>query len=112
MSAQSAEVDVTQAVTLLAGKDARLLDVREDDEWAAGHAAFARHVRLGDLDPIAFAGSATVVVTCRSGNRSRAAAVALIDAGIDAVNLDGGMMASARAGYPLVCDDGTPGTVA
>jgi rhodanese-related sulfurtransferase len=26
-----------------------LLDVREDDEWTAGHAPEAVHVRLGDL---------------------------------------------------------------
>jgi rhodanese-related sulfurtransferase len=30
-----------------------LLDVREDDEWSAGHAPGAVHVRLGDLDPTA-----------------------------------------------------------
>jgi rhodanese-related sulfurtransferase len=28
-----------------------LLDVREDDEWAAGHAAEAVHVPLSRLDP-------------------------------------------------------------
>ena len=29
--------------------DATLLDVREDDEWAAGHAPGALHVPLGQL---------------------------------------------------------------
>ena len=29
--------------------EAFLLDVREDDEWAAGHAPDAVHVRLGEL---------------------------------------------------------------
>ncbi len=104
---------MTRALALLAGSDARLLDVREDDEWAAGHASIARHMRLGDLDPRQFTESGTVVVTCRSGNRSRTAAAALVDAGVDAVNLDGGMLAWARAGQPpLVRDDGMPGTVA
>lgn len=80
MSTAVPEVDVTRALALLAGSDARLLDVREDDEWAAGHASIARHMRLGDLDPRQFTESGTVVVTCRSGNRSRTAAAALVDA--------------------------------
>lgn len=67
---------------------------------------------MGDLDARAFTGSGTVVVTCRSGNRSRKAATALVGAGVDAVNLDGGMKAWVAAGHPLIRDDGTPGTVA
>lgn len=112
MSAEPPEVDVPRAVIMLARNDVTLLDVREDDEWAAGHAADAYHTRLGDLEPSTFTGSRTVVVTCRSGNRSRKAAAILIAAGVDAVNLDGGMKAWAQAGHPVVCDDGAPGTVA
>lgn len=112
MSPKAPDVDVARAVDMLAHDDVTLLDVREDDEWAAGHVANARHIPVGDLDPSAFAGSGTVVVTCRSGNRSRKAAALLANAGVDAVNLDGGMKAWAEAGHPLVRDDGAPGTVA
>jgi rhodanese-related sulfurtransferase len=112
MPAEVPDVDVSRAITMLAGDGATLLDVREDDEWTAGHAAGAHHTRLGDLDTSAFTRSGTVVVTCRSGNRSRKAAAALVDAGVDAVNLEGGMKAWAAAGQPLVCDDGSTGTVA
>ena len=39
------------AMSLLAPRTVTLVDVREDDEWAAGHAPTAVHVPLGDLDP-------------------------------------------------------------
>ena len=49
-----------------------LLDVREDDEWVAGHAPEAVHIalhdlpsRVGELDP-----GRRVVCVCRSGNRT------------------------------------------
>ena len=59
--------------------DAWLLDVREDDEWAAGHVPGATHVPLGQL------GARTaevprdqqIYVICRSGIRSARAAQAL-----------------------------------
>ena len=59
--------------------EAFLLDVREDDEWAAGHAPDAVHVRLGELG--ARVGEVPqdreVYVICRSGTRSAYAAQAL-----------------------------------
>lgn len=110
MAVEQPNVDVNQAVTLLNRGDVRLLDVREDDEWAAGHAPEAEHVRLADLDPNTF-GPGSVVVTCRSGNRSTKASRTLVEAGIDAYNLDGGMKAWEQAGRPVVRDDGTPGAV-
>ncbi|MCV7056588.1 rhodanese-like domain-containing protein [Mycolicibacterium gilvum] len=112
MSTAAPNVDVTRAVDMLGRENVRLLDVREDDEWAAGHAPAAEHMQLSQLDPRAFTDAGTVVVTCRSGNRSSKAAATLVEAGVDAVNLDGGMKAWAQAGHPLVRDDGTPGTVA
>ncbi|MGY1994515.1 rhodanese-like domain-containing protein [Mycolicibacterium fortuitum] len=112
MSTAAPNVDVTRAVDMLSRENVRLLDVREEDEWSAGHAPAAEHMQLSQLDPRAFADAGTVVVTCRSGNRSSKAAATLVEAGVDAVNLDGGMKAWAQAGHPLVRDDGTPGTVA
>ncbi len=56
-----------------------LLDVREDDEWTAGHAPDAVHVRLGDLGARAdeLPRDREVYVICRSGTRSAYAAQAL-----------------------------------
>lgn len=107
------EVDATEGDRLVAA-GALLLDVREPDEWAAGHAPAAVHVPLGALAATAtddWAGR-RVVVICRSGNRSRTATDALLGRGIDAVNLAGGMRAWEAAGLPVVTPSGDVGRVA
>lgn len=105
------EVDPTGAMGLVEGAGAVLLDVREDNEWSAGHAPGAFHVRLGDLDPGTFDTAAPVVAVCRSGNRSGSAAKKLAAAGVTVYNLVGGMKAWREAGRPVIRDDGTVGTV-
>jgi rhodanese-related sulfurtransferase len=92
--------------------DAVILDVREQDEWDAGHAPGAVHIPLGDLparlaelpDPDA----GTLAVTCRGGGRSSRAVAWLTQQGYDVANLDGGMKAWQAAGKPLVADQGEP----
>jgi rhodanese-related sulfurtransferase len=82
-----------------------IVDVREPDEWQAGHIPGALHIpvamipaRLGELDP----GRETIVV-CRSGSRSAHAAAYLQQAGFTRVyNLSGGLIAWARERLPLV----------
>lgn len=89
--------------------DGVLIDVREDDEWAAGHAGQAVHLPLGDL-PVRLGEvprDARVHVVCRSGARSARAVAFLLEQGVDAVNVDGGMRAWAAAGLPMTAD-GTP----
>ncbi|AQT78257.1 thiosulfate sulfurtransferase [Mycolicibacterium litorale] len=105
------DIDADAAVRLASDASALLLDVREDDEWMAGHAPGAVHVRLGDVDPAAFDRRVPIVAICRSGNRSRAAALKLAGAGLAAYNLDGGMKAWQDCGRPVVRDDGGVGTV-
>jgi rhodanese-related sulfurtransferase len=78
-----------------------LIDVREPDEWAAGHAPDAVHIPLGELRVDALPPGETFYMICRSGNRSGVAAKALIKAGVDAVNVAGGMIAWQRAGLPV-----------
>jgi rhodanese-related sulfurtransferase len=96
------------------GVGAVLLDVREPDEWTAGHAPEATWIPVGELparQPELAQGQAIVVV-CRSGGRSAQVTSALLAAGYDATNLAGGMQAWAAAGFPVVTDTGAPGTVA
>ncbi|MFS8479334.1 MAG: rhodanese-like domain-containing protein [Micromonosporaceae bacterium] len=90
--------------------DAYLLDVREDDEWVAGHAPGARHVPMSDvpsrLDEVPT--ERDVVVVCRSGGRSGKIVEFLRARGWDNVlNLDGGMKDWAASGRPLVSEDGS-----
>ena len=85
-----------------------LLDVREDDEWAAGHAPEAVHVRLGDLGAHAaeLPRDREVYVICRSGSRSAYAAQALAGGGLHAINVADGMTGWAVAGRPMISEDG------
>jgi rhodanese-related sulfurtransferase len=105
------EIDVTEAARQVDAGEAVLLDVREDDEWQAGHAPQAVHVRLGELAPERLADDRPIVVVCRSGNRSAHATAALIAAGHRALNIRGGMRAWAAADHPVQKPDGSPGQV-
>ncbi|MGO1173638.1 MAG: rhodanese-like domain-containing protein [Actinomycetaceae bacterium] len=83
-----------------------VLDVREDDEWEAGHAPGAVHIPLGELaDRADELGDEDILVVCRTGGRSGRAAQWLNQAGYDAWNVDGGMLGWARAGREIVASD-------
>jgi rhodanese-related sulfurtransferase len=94
-----------------------LLDVREDDEWRAGHAEGALHIPISEF--VARYGELTeatpqdgrVHVICRSGGRSAQVTMYLVQQGIDAVNIDGGMQGWQAAGRPVITEDGKPGFV-
>lgn len=86
--------------------DVVMLDVREADEWDAGHAPGARHLpmsqlvdRIGEVpadDPL--------YVVCRSGGRSARVVEFLSGQGRPAVNVDGGMQSWAADGRPVVAE--------
>lgn len=89
-------------------QDAYLLDVREPDEWQAGHAPGAVHIPMAELSDRAaeVPRDQDVYVICRSGARSAHVTVALNNAGWQARNVDGGMKRWAESGRPMVTDDG------
>ena len=93
---------------------AYLLDVREDDEWEAGHAPGAHHLPMMEI-PARMAeipDDTDVVVVCRSGGRSGQVVSYLTQNGWDNVrNLDGGMRSWADAGREVVADSGQPARV-
>jgi rhodanese-related sulfurtransferase len=94
--------------------DAFLLDVREPDEWAAGHAPGARHIPLGELSArgAEIPRDAPVYVICRSGARSARAAQALAGAGWQTLNVTDGMQGWEAAGRQMTTDSGAPPFVA
>ena len=96
----------------LAEEGALLLDVREDHEWAAGHAPGAVHRPLSRLTPEDVPRDRPVVAVCRVGARSAQVTAVLVQQGADIVNMAGGMSAWVAAGLPVVRDDGSPGAVA
>jgi rhodanese-related sulfurtransferase len=83
-----------------------LIDVREDSEWNAGHAAGAIHLGKGiierDIEARVPDKSTTMVLYCGGGFRSALAADALQKMGYtDVVSLDGGWRAWNEASLPV-----------
>ena len=94
--------------------DQYVLDVREDDEWAAGHMPDAVHIPMsGLLDRVSeVPKDRDVVVVCKVGSRSAQVTAYLRQQGWPNVaNLDGGVVAWVQAGKPFVTDDGSPASV-
>ena len=92
---------------------ALLLDVLNPNEFDAGHAPHAVLIplpeltaRMSELDA-----NVPIVVICRSGGRSQAAAELLAASGYDVVNLIGGMQAWQADGLDVVANGDQPGTV-
>ncbi|MFT7835396.1 rhodanese-like domain-containing protein [Saccharothrix sp. BKS2] len=83
-----------------------LLDVREGDEWAAGHVPGALHIPMselvGRLDELP--GDREIYVLCRVGERSALVTQYLNAHGWDAANVDGGMRVWAAHGRPMVAE--------
>lgn len=99
------EVSVNEAMELLEG-DALLLDVREENEWEAGHAPMASLIPLATLpDHLEeLPRDHLIICTCRSGGRSLRAATYLQENGFDVVNLMGGMLAWFAEDLPFESD--------
>jgi sulfur-carrier protein adenylyltransferase/sulfurtransferase len=104
-TAQSPYRDITPASALAARGKARLIDVRETSELAAdGYIEGVEHVPLGRVAEAARRWNTDdeLVIVCRSGARSAAAASALCAMGFHRVsNMAGGMLAYKAAGLPI-----------
>jgi rhodanese-related sulfurtransferase len=102
----AASVGTLEATRLMNQAGTLVLDVREPDEFAAGHLPRARHIPLKELEArlpeIAKFKDKPVVVTCRTGARSGSACRALKKAGFTQVhNLKGGVPAWQQANLPV-----------
>jgi rhodanese-related sulfurtransferase len=108
MSEIEAEVEPERVAELMSSGEAQIVDVRNDDEYDAGHIGGARHVRFDELT--ARAGeldqSRPVVFYCQAGGRSAAAAQAFAASGWEARTMAGGLVEWAERGLPLEPEDG------
>ena len=101
-----AEVGPTEAVTLINRKDAAVLDVRDESEFANGHINNARHVpekqvadRMKELEKLK---NKPLIVSCASGRRAATVVDQLRKQGFtEVVALRGGIGAWQQAGMPL-----------
>lgn len=104
LAALPLDLTVDQAAGLLNNPDVVFLDVREQEEYDAGHIPGVQLIPLGSipnrLNEIPT--DKTVVAVCRSGNRSSQATQFLRDHGFDNVhNMTGGMNQWLQAGHPV-----------
>ncbi len=97
-------VDVATVHAIMGRNDVVLLDVREPEEYAAGHIPGVQLIPMGTI-PARLSDiptDKTVIVTCRSGNRSGQITNFLRRNGFTRVhNMQGGILAWQRAGYPV-----------
>jgi len=101
------EITLDEARTRLAqNPKAVLLDVREDSEWAAGHAAEARHLGKGvlerDIEKLIPDSGAEIIMYCGGGYRSALTCDVAQRMGYKNVaSLIGGYKAMVQAGWPM-----------
>lgn len=104
--ARVTEIDIAGYQRMVSeGEPHLLIDVREDNEFAAGHAKGAQHLGKGvierDVEARVPDHDSTLVCYCGGGYRSALAADALRQMGYTRViSLDGGWRAWNEAGLP------------
>ncbi len=107
MHSQVPGVQPEELPAALPGEGHVLLDVREHNEWTAGHAPDALHIPMAEvpqrLDDVPEANQ--IYVICRSGGRSARVTAFLNANGWDAVNVERGMNGWSAMGRPLVSED-------
>jgi len=91
---------------LSVNSDVRLIDVREDDEWRAGHAAGAEHIGKGiierDIEASVPDKATELILYCGGGYRSALAADVLEHMGYTNVwSMAGGWKAWKDSGAPV-----------
>lgn len=97
-----------EAYAKIAHGDAYGVDVRESEEWVAGHAAGVTWNPLTNFMGAALPSDKPLIFICRSGNRSARVCQALTTTRPDIFNMTGGMQAWQAAGLPMVSDLGNP----
>jgi len=97
MTAADAKTRIDSSQPLL------ILDVRQPDEFRAGHIAGAKLIPLNELQRRMddLPKDTEILCVCRSGSRSSIATNQLNNGGFKAINLRGGMMGWQMAGLPV-----------
>lgn len=101
-------VDVEEFSKIITNENTIVVDVRRIDEWEAGHLPAAQY----NIDALQADFSAkaldvlpkdkTIAIYCRSGRRSKAAAMQLAENGFDVVELDGGIISWQEKALPII----------
>ena len=90
-----------------------LIDVREQDEWDAGHHLEAKHIPMGMIPEKIndFKTNDNYIIICRSGARSGRVSSFMKNEGLKSLNLTGGMKQLSLTSKKIVDLNGSIGTV-
>ena len=102
----SKDVSVQQAVHLINRRDAIVIDVRDNAEFASGHIPNARHIPAGEMEKrlkeLEKFKQRPLILSCRSGPRAVSASGILRKNGFQEVFvLKGGILGWQQASLPL-----------
>ncbi len=84
------------------------VDVREQNEWVAGHAEGVAWNPLSKFDPTVLPADRPIIFICRSGNRSGQVTEYLAQSRNEVFNMVGGMKAWSAAGLPMIGETDEP----
>lgn len=104
------QIAVSQVAELVEA-GAAFIDVREPLETSMGKAPGVECFPMQSFSLDQVTEGLPVVLICRSGSRSDSVANALARLGFTTYNVAGGMVAWQDAGYPVLAEDGTLGSV-
>lgn len=111
--AEYAQVCAADALGLVERDEVWLLDVREQHEWALGHAPGAHHIPMGQIGARQdeLPADAPILVVCHSGVRSAMVVQVLDRAGYETANVEAGMTAWVAAGGLVIDETGAAGRI-
>ena len=91
----------------------KLIDVREQDEWNAGHHQSAEHIPMGMITESidSFKDSEKYIFVCRSGARSGRVTNFISSQDIESYNLSGGMKELQNFTEKIFNSEGKPGQI-
>ena len=100
-----ATISAREAADIISSGEVDVVDVRDENEWSAGHIPNARPVPLDKLreDPEKALSRDSIIFVCAKGVRSLTAAKIAERLGFSKLyNVDGGTASWVKAGLPLV----------
>ena len=110
MAAKFKSVDA-QTAHRIVESGAHVVDVRDEEAFAAGHVEGADRVALGRVGSHSVGRADTVVAVCANGSRSKRAAKKLAKDGYQTYHLEGGLLEWQAAGLPLRSNNGSRPTI-
>lgn len=110
MKTEVKSVDAQTAKRIFDG-GAHMIDVRGENDWAAGHVEGSDRVPPGRISTHTVGRADSVIAVCANGSKSKRASRKLAKAGYRVYHLEGGLKEWHAAGFPLLSTNGKRPTI-